>query len=94
MPNLSEFFDSTGTTLNQYKITHSDTTQETVTIDYYPSSDYVQGTQLNASNLNPIITDVNTCTSAIGNLKFVALTQTQYNNLSVKDSNTLYFIYS
>ena len=94
MPNLSEFLDSTGTTLNQYKITHSDTTQETVTIDYYPSSDYVQGTQLNASNLNPIITDVNTCTNAIGNLKFVALTQTQYNNLSVKDSNTLYFIYS
>ena len=94
MPNLNSFEDSTGTTLNRYKITHSDTTEEEVIIDYYPSSDYVQGTQLNASSFNPIITDVNTCTAAIGNLKFVALSQASYDALPNKDTSTLYFIYS
>ena len=39
-------------------------------------------------------TRVTALETAIGSLKFVAISQTDYDNLGTKDANTLYFIHS
>lgn len=44
--------------------------------------------------VNPIQTSVTAISNAIGSLKFVALSQTDYDNLGSKDANTIYFIHS
>lgn len=56
---ISHITDSTGTTLNRYTLTHSDSTTEVVTLDFNPSADYVAGTPYNAATINPIIDEVN-----------------------------------
>ena len=52
---ISQFTDSTGSVLNQYTLTHSDNTTETVKLDFNPSSDYVAGTPFSAATMNPIV---------------------------------------
>ena len=44
MMALSEIKDTTGSKLNQYKITHADGTTEVVTLEFSPGDDYVPGT--------------------------------------------------
>lgn len=60
---ISQFTDSTGTVLNQYTLTHSDNTTETVKLDFAPSGDYVAGTPFSAATMNPIV-DALTITTA------------------------------
>lgn len=44
------------------------------------------------TNLKTINTNIQTINTALNGLKFSVLTQTAYNALTTKDSNTIYFI--
>lgn len=44
------------------------------------------------SNTNTLQTSVSNITKRLNGLTFIALTQTEYNALSTKDANTIYFI--
>ena len=59
MMALSEIKDTTGSKLNQYKITHADGTTEVVTLEFSPGEDYVPGTPFNAATVNPWLRKIN-----------------------------------
>lgn len=65
MANINPVTDSTGTVLNQYILTHSDNTTETVKLTFDPSNDYVAGTPFNAATMNPIIDRLNITTGTL-----------------------------
>lgn len=48
--------------------------------------------QMLEGQLSTANTNISTLQSQVGSLKFVALTQTEYESLQTKDTNTLYFI--
>lgn len=50
------------------------------------------GTTFGAADSNAITMEINKISASLGDLKFVTITQAQYNALAAKDANTLYVI--
>lgn len=62
------------------------------TVSFEDVTEYLQvGDDFGSVDVNSITTNVNSIGTRLGGLSFVLMTQAQYNALTSKDSNTIYF---
>lgn len=58
MPTFTKITNSTGTTLNRYKLKRAGQADEIVQLEFYPSDDYVAGTAFAETPINSIIEEI------------------------------------